>query len=155
MSATACVSAADPDRQHHIVSWTLVSLSVTLFAMYAPVVVLLSAPRITPSLKLIAMLEDSKVSSETGFGSHLGMLTLMCQDCKPISKVLTSFKTPRHCVLDFSFLQMVHVHVYAICYCIRSSVRGVQLRRIYLLQALPCSAPYLRFKVCVAPASIK
>lgn len=56
MSATACVSAAEPDLQHQMVSCTLVSLSVTLFAMYAPVVVLLSAPRMTPSLKLIAML---------------------------------------------------------------------------------------------------
>jgi hypothetical protein len=44
MSATACVSAADPDRQHQIVSWTCVSLSVTRLAMYAPVVVRLSAP---------------------------------------------------------------------------------------------------------------
>jgi hypothetical protein len=44
ISATACVSAADPERQHHIVSWTRVSLSVTRFAMYAPVVVLESAP---------------------------------------------------------------------------------------------------------------
>src|SRR3954465_11408286 len=76
MSATACVSAADPERQHQIVSWTWVSLSVTRLAMYAPVVVLLSAPlchqsvpcliyeeiqhkpRITPSLKLMAMLID-------------------------------------------------------------------------------------------------
>jgi len=57
MSATACVSAAEPDLQHHIVSWTCVSLSVTRFAMYAPVVVLLSAPRMTPSLNVIAMLE--------------------------------------------------------------------------------------------------
>lgn len=56
ISATACVSAADPDRQHQMVSWTCVSLSVTRFAMYAPVVVRLSAPRITPSLKLMAML---------------------------------------------------------------------------------------------------
>jgi hypothetical protein len=31
-------------------------LSVTRFAMYAPVVVLLSAPNMTPSLKLMAML---------------------------------------------------------------------------------------------------
>lgn len=44
MSATACVSAADPDRQHQMVSWTRVSLSVTRFAMYAPVVVRESAP---------------------------------------------------------------------------------------------------------------
>lgn len=44
MSATACVSAADPDRQHQMVSDTLVSLSVTRFAMYAPVVVRESAP---------------------------------------------------------------------------------------------------------------
>jgi len=56
MSATACVSAAEPERQHQIVSCTCVSLSVTRFAMYAPVVVLLSAPSITPSLKLIAIL---------------------------------------------------------------------------------------------------
>lgn len=56
MSATACVSAAEPDLQHQIVSWTCVSLSVTRLAMYAPVVVLLSAPSITPSLKLMAML---------------------------------------------------------------------------------------------------
>jgi hypothetical protein len=56
MSATACVSAAEPDLQHQIVSWTWVSLSVTRFAMYAPVVVLLSAPRMTPSLNVIAML---------------------------------------------------------------------------------------------------
>lgn len=56
MSATACVSAAEPDRQHQIVSWTCVSLSVTRFAMYAPVVVLLSAANMTPSLKLMAML---------------------------------------------------------------------------------------------------
>ena len=33
MSATACVSAADPDRQHQMVSYTCVSLSVTRFAM--------------------------------------------------------------------------------------------------------------------------
>ena len=33
MSATAWVSAADPDRQHQMVSCTLVSLSVTRFAM--------------------------------------------------------------------------------------------------------------------------
>ena len=44
MSATACVSAAEPDRQHQMVSWTWVSLSVTRLAMYAPVVVLESAP---------------------------------------------------------------------------------------------------------------
>lgn len=44
MSATACVSAAEPDRQHQMVSWTRVSLSVTRFAMYAPVVVRESAP---------------------------------------------------------------------------------------------------------------
>ena len=44
MSATACVSAADPDRQHQMVSCTCVSLSVTRFAMYAPVVVRESAP---------------------------------------------------------------------------------------------------------------
>lgn len=44
MSATAWVSAALPDRQHHIVSCTRVSLSVTRFAMYAPVVVRESAP---------------------------------------------------------------------------------------------------------------
>lgn len=50
------MSAAEPLRQHHIVSWTWVSLSVTLLAMNAPVVVRLSAPRITPSLKLMAML---------------------------------------------------------------------------------------------------
>lgn len=56
MSATACVSAADPDLQHQMVSWTCVSLSVTRFAMYAPVVVLLSAANMTPSLKLMAML---------------------------------------------------------------------------------------------------
>lgn len=56
MSATACVSAAEPERQHQMVSWTCVSLSVTRFAMYAPLVVRLSAPNITPSLKLIAML---------------------------------------------------------------------------------------------------
>lgn len=58
MSATACVSAADPERQHQIVSCTCVSLSVTRLAMYAPVVVLLSAPKITPSLKFIAMLSS-------------------------------------------------------------------------------------------------
>ena len=63
MSATACVSAAEPDRQHHIVSCTCVSLSVTRFAMYAPVVVLLSAPRMTPSLKLTAMLTNSQLSA--------------------------------------------------------------------------------------------
>lgn len=56
MSATACVSAAEPDRQHQMVSDTRVSLSVTRFAMYAPVVVRESAPSMTPSLKLIAML---------------------------------------------------------------------------------------------------
>ena len=44
MSATACVSAALPDLQHQIVSCTRVSLSVTRFAMYAPVVVRESAP---------------------------------------------------------------------------------------------------------------
>jgi hypothetical protein len=44
MSATACVSAAEPDRQHQMVSWTRVSLSVTRLAMYAPVVVRESAP---------------------------------------------------------------------------------------------------------------
>ena len=44
MSATACVSAAEPERQHQMVSWTFVSLSVTRFAMYAPVVVRESAP---------------------------------------------------------------------------------------------------------------
>lgn len=33
MSATACVSAAEPERQHQMVSWTLVSLSVTRLAM--------------------------------------------------------------------------------------------------------------------------
>lgn len=43
MSATACVSAALPDLQHQIVSCTRVSLSVTRFAMYAPVVVRESA----------------------------------------------------------------------------------------------------------------
>ena len=50
------MSAAEPDRQHHIVSCTCVSLSVTRFAMYAPVVVRLSAPNMTPSLKFMAML---------------------------------------------------------------------------------------------------
>ncbi len=40
----ACVSADDPDRQHQTVSWSGVSLSVTLFAMYDPVVVRVSAP---------------------------------------------------------------------------------------------------------------
>lgn len=44
MSATACVSAAEPERQHQIVSATRVSLSVTRLAMYAPVVVRESAP---------------------------------------------------------------------------------------------------------------
>jgi hypothetical protein len=44
MSATAWVSAAEPDRQHQMVSWTRVSLSVTRLAMYAPVVVRESAP---------------------------------------------------------------------------------------------------------------
>ncbi len=44
MSATACVSAAEPDRQHQMVSWTFVNLSVTRLAMYAPVVVRESAP---------------------------------------------------------------------------------------------------------------
>lgn len=44
MSATACVSAAEPDRQHQMVSWTRVSLSVTRLAIYAPVVVRESAP---------------------------------------------------------------------------------------------------------------
>lgn len=46
MSATACVSAAEPDRQHQMVSWTRVSLSVTRLAMYAPVVVRESAPAV-------------------------------------------------------------------------------------------------------------
>src|SRR6266566_5761691 len=87
MSATAWVSAAEPDLQHQIVSWTLVSLSVTRLAMYAPVVVLESAPaggksvssagdqvwrygklrarnrtntpRMTPSLNVTAMLSGS------------------------------------------------------------------------------------------------
>lgn len=45
MSATACVSAAEPERQHQMVSCTLVSLSVTRLAMYAPVVVRESAPK--------------------------------------------------------------------------------------------------------------
>jgi hypothetical protein len=63
MSATACVSAAEPDRQHQMVSCTCVSLSVTRLAMYAPVVVRLSAPRITPSLKLIAMIEVPRLTS--------------------------------------------------------------------------------------------
>lgn len=44
MSATACVSAAEPERQHQMVSWTRVSLSVTRLAMYEPVVVRESAP---------------------------------------------------------------------------------------------------------------
>jgi len=57
MSATACVSAAEPERQHQIVSCTCVSLSVTRFAIYAPVVVRESAPRMTPSAKLMAMLD--------------------------------------------------------------------------------------------------
>lgn len=39
MSATACVSAAEPDLQHQILSCTWVSLSVTRLAMNAPVVV--------------------------------------------------------------------------------------------------------------------
>lgn len=84
ISATACVSAAEPDRQHQMVSWTRVSLSVTRLAIYAPVVVRESAPEckrqgqhgpsvyvgaacgdvgveknvpsITPSLKVTAML---------------------------------------------------------------------------------------------------
>lgn len=54
MSATACVSAADPLLQHQILSCICVNLSVTLFAMYAPVVVLESAASITPPLYLIA-----------------------------------------------------------------------------------------------------
>lgn len=57
MSATACVSAADPDRQHHILPWICVNLSVTRLAMYVPVVVLESAPKITPSWKVTAMID--------------------------------------------------------------------------------------------------
>lgn len=53
MSATACVSAAEPDLQHQIVSATLVSLSVTLLAMYAPVVVRESAPVARPVSRLL------------------------------------------------------------------------------------------------------
>jgi hypothetical protein len=44
MSATACVSAADPERQHQMLSSIIVSLSVTRLAMTEPVVVRESAP---------------------------------------------------------------------------------------------------------------
>ena len=76
MSATACVSAAEPERQHQIVSCTCVSLSVTRFAMYAPVVVRLSAPSITPSLKLIAMLFAVRHRMGFVWGRH----TWTCRD---------------------------------------------------------------------------
>jgi hypothetical protein len=77
MSATAWVSAAEPDRQHQMVSCTCVSLSVTRFAMYAPVVVLLSAARITPSLKLIAMLQIVKqCEAAVGRYAHRGTQTV-------------------------------------------------------------------------------
>ena len=57
MSAIACVSAAEPDRQQNILSWTGVNLSVTRLAMYDPVVVLESAPITTPPLNVVAMIE--------------------------------------------------------------------------------------------------
>jgi hypothetical protein len=65
MSATACVSAAEPDLQHQIVSSTRVSLSVTLFAIYAPVVVLESAPKIEIVSKLTAVVVKNEVSKRT------------------------------------------------------------------------------------------
>ena len=80
MSATACVSAAEPDRQHHIVSCTCVNLSVTRLAMYAPVVVRESAPSITPSLKVIAMLGG--VSGHRGKEKGGGSRTLRFLSCK-------------------------------------------------------------------------
>lgn len=56
MSATACVSAALPLLQQYTLSCSIVSLSVTLFAMYDPVVVLESAPITTPPSNLTAMI---------------------------------------------------------------------------------------------------
>lgn len=77
MSATAWVSAAEPDRQHQMVSCTCVSLSVTRFAMYAPVVVLLSAARMTPSLKLIAILRVvRRCEAAVGRDVHRGTQTV-------------------------------------------------------------------------------
>lgn len=57
ISAMACVSAAEPDRQHHTKSCTMVSLSVTRLAMMGPVVVRESAP--------ISHASEPKRSSQT------------------------------------------------------------------------------------------
>lgn len=73
MSATAWVSAADPERQHHIVSWTRVSLSVTRFAMYAPVVVLESAPvrdSVSPCLEPSLAFGHAHTQNDAAFESN-------------------------------------------------------------------------------------
>ena len=93
MSATAWVSAAEPDRQHHIVSCTCVSLSVTRFAIYAPVVVRLSAPRITPSPKVTAMLRRS----QSPLSSHVEIVPIQAPYIDvprliPPSQYLTKFR---------------------------------------------------------------
>lgn len=82
MSATACVSAAEPDRQHHIVSCTCVNLSVTRLAIYAPVVVRESAPSMTPSRKVIAILFGGVSGHDRGKEKGGGGRTLRFLSCR-------------------------------------------------------------------------
>lgn len=75
MSATACVSAAEPDRQHQMVSWTRVSLSVTRLAMYAPVVVRESAPKGRRRCQLSHLVDVGAVCGIRGAKNNVPSIT--------------------------------------------------------------------------------
>ena len=62
-SETACVSAAEPERQTRRWLSTAVILSETRLAMYAPVDVRESAPNTTPPSKVTAMIDVPRSTS--------------------------------------------------------------------------------------------